>query len=78
MRAYKLYENMRSLGLYNLAEDQTTPGMGISKSDWSIFTSHHVAATFDHLLVGDPERGDVLSFIESLKGSIVEVPERKW
>ena len=46
-------------------------GMGISESDWSLFTSH-VAAALDHLSVGDPERGDVLGFIESLKGDIVE------
>jgi hemoglobin len=51
--------------------------MGISESDWSIFTSH-VADAPDHLSVGDPERGDVLGFIESLMGDIVEVPERKW
>jgi hemoglobin len=46
-------------------------GMGISESDWSLFTGH-VAAALDHLSVGDPERGDVLGFIESLKGDIVE------
>lgn len=46
-------------------------GMGISESDWSLFTDH-VAAALDHLSVGDPERGDVLGFIESLKGDIVE------
>jgi hemoglobin len=46
-------------------------GMGISKSDWSLFTDH-VAAALDHLSVSDPERGDVLGFIESLKDDIVE------
>lgn len=46
-------------------------GMGISESDWSLFTGH-VAAALDHLSVSDPERGDVLGFIESLKGDIVE------
>jgi hemoglobin len=46
-------------------------GMGISESDWSLFTGH-VAAALDHLSVGNPERGDVLGFIESLKGDIVE------
>ena len=46
-------------------------GMGISESDWSLFTGH-VAAALDHLSVGDPERGDVLGFVESLKGDIVE------
>jgi len=46
-------------------------GMGISDSDWALFTGH-IAASLDHLSVGDPERGDVLGFIESLKGDIVE------
>jgi hemoglobin len=46
-------------------------GMGISESDWSLFTGH-VAAALDHLSVSDPERGDLLGFIESLKGDIVE------
>jgi hemoglobin len=46
-------------------------GMGIGESDWSLFTGH-VAAALDHLSVGGPERGDVLGFIESLKGDIVE------
>jgi hemoglobin len=46
-------------------------GMGISESDWSLFTGH-VAAALDHLAVSDPERGDLLGFIESLKGDIVE------
>ena len=46
-------------------------GMGISENDWSLFTDH-VAAALDHLTVGEPERGDVLGFIESLKGDIVE------
>jgi len=46
-------------------------GMGINESDWSLFTGH-VAAALDHLSVGDPEREDVLGFIESLKGDIVE------
>jgi hemoglobin len=54
----------------------THEGMGVSESDWSIFTSH-VADALDHLSVADPERGDVLGFIESLKGDIVEVPGRK-
>ena len=49
----------------------THAGMGISESDWSLFTGH-VAAALDHLSVSDPERGDVLGFIESLKGDIVE------
>ncbi len=46
-------------------------GMEISQSDWSLFTNH-IAAALDNLSVGEPERGDVLGFIESLKGDIVE------
>ena len=49
----------------------THEGMAISESDWSLFTGH-VAAALDSLSVGEPERGDVLGFIESLKGDIVE------
>jgi hemoglobin len=49
----------------------THDGMGISESDWSLFTGH-VGAALDHLSVGDPERGDLLGLIESLKGDIVE------
>ena len=45
-------------------------GMGVSESDWSLFTGH-VAASLDHLGAGEPERGDVLGFMESLKGDIV-------
>ena len=44
-------------------------GMGISDSDWSLFTGH-VAAALDNLSVGEPERGEVLGFMESLKGDI--------
>lgn len=49
----------------------THVGMRISDSDWSLFMGH-VAAALDHLSVADPERGDVLGFIESLKGDMVE------
>ncbi len=42
-------------------------GKGINEGDWSLFTGH-IAAALDHLSVGEPERGDVLGFIESLKG----------
>ena len=46
-------------------------GMGISDVDWEIFVGH-LGDTLDHLGVGNPERGDVLGFIESLKADIVE------
>ena len=46
-------------------------GMRISESDWSLFTGH-MAASLDNLSVGEPERGEVLGFMERLKGDIVE------
>ena len=46
-------------------------GMEIGESDWSLFTGH-MAASLDTLSVGEPERGEVLGFMESLKGDIVE------
>ena len=46
-------------------------GMGINDSDWSLFMGH-IAAALDNLSVGEPTRGDVLGFMESLKGEIVE------
>jgi len=49
----------------------THEGMGISESDWSLFTGH-IAAAPDSLSVGDPERNDVLEFIDILKDEIVE------
>ena len=47
-------------------------GMGISESDWNIFIGH-VEATLDHFGVPEPERSDVLGFIDSTKAEIVEV-----
>ncbi len=49
----------------------THKGMGIGESDWTVFTGH-IAAALDNLSVGEPERGDVLGFMESLKGEVVE------
>ncbi|MCW8914600.1 MAG: group 1 truncated hemoglobin [Magnetovibrio sp.] len=46
-------------------------GMGIDEEDWSRFTNH-VAEALDSLSVADPERGDVLGFIDSLKADIVD------
>lgn len=45
-------------------------GMGTGESDRPLFTGR--LAVLDHLSVGGPERGDVLGFIETLKGDIVE------
>ena len=46
-------------------------GMGISESDWSAFMGH-VNATLDKFQVPEPERGEVLAFIESTKADMVE------
>ncbi|MDA0305336.1 MAG: group 1 truncated hemoglobin [Proteobacteria bacterium] len=46
-------------------------GMGISDSDWSTFIGH-IEASLDHFGVADPERSDVLGFIDSTKADIVE------
>jgi hemoglobin len=46
-------------------------GTGINESDWYIFMGHVVAA-LDNLSVGEPEHGDVLGFMESLKDDIVD------
>ncbi len=59
--------------MYYTGRDMTLThrGMGIDESDWSLFTGH-IAAALDNLGVGEPERGDVLGFMESLKGEVVE------
>jgi hemoglobin len=49
----------------------THAGMRLSDSDWSIFIDH-LKATLDSFSLPDQERNDVLGFIESLKGDIVE------
>jgi len=46
-------------------------GMGISERDWALFTGH-IAAALDPLSLGEPERGELLDFIESHMGDIVE------
>ena len=48
-------------------------GMGISESDWNVFMRHG-AATLDHLEVPARETEEVLAFLTSLKGEIVEKP----
>jgi hemoglobin len=59
--------------MYYTGRDMTLThvGMEISDSDWTLFTGH-VAAALDSLGVGEPERGDVLGFMDSLKDEIVE------
>jgi hemoglobin len=46
-------------------------GMRIDDGDWRIFIGH-VAATLDSFKVPAAERADVLGFIESTKGDIVD------
>ena len=59
--------------LYYTGRDMPTShkGMGITARDWEVFIGH-VQATLNKFKVPVRERGDVLSFIESLKASIVE------
>jgi len=46
-------------------------GIGISDSDWDVFT-RHVVATLDHFDVQGREREEFLAAAASLKGDIVE------
>ncbi len=46
-------------------------GMRISKADWECFM-RHVEATLDDFSVPSAERGEVLAFVESTRGDIVE------
>ena len=49
----------------------THKGMNIDNEDYDRLIGH-LSDTFDGFGVGDPEKGDVLGFIESLRGEIVE------
>jgi hemoglobin len=46
-------------------------GMGISESDWSAFMAH-LGATLDAFQVLQPERGEVVAFVQSTKLDMVE------
>ena len=46
-------------------------GMGISQSDWTLFVGH-LNATLDHFDLLRQEHSDVVGFIESTKGDLVE------
>ena len=46
-------------------------GLGISASDWEVFM-RHVAAALEKFAVPATERGEVLAFLTSLQGDIVE------
>lgn len=49
----------------------THRGMRISESDWNVFLGH-AAATLAKFQVGEPERRDVVAFVQSLKKDCVE------
>ena len=59
--------------LYYRGRDMATShrGMGINESDWEIFLNH-VKATLTKFAVPERERGEALTFIQSLKKDIVE------
>jgi hemoglobin len=46
-------------------------GLGISESDWQV-TAGYLSATLEKLHVPAPEKQEVLTFVSSLKGDIVE------
>ncbi len=50
----------------------THKGMGINEKDWSNFLTH-VNATLNHFQLPEKGKGDVLGFIESLKGEVVTI-----
>jgi hemoglobin len=60
--------------LYYTGRDMKTSheGMRISESDWSAFRGH-LDATLDAFQVPQPERDQVVAFIESTRSDIVEV-----
>lgn len=49
-------------------------GMGITDSDWTRF-SQHLQETLSHFALPEPERSEVLAFIESTKPDIVDAPQ---
>jgi len=60
--------------MYYTGRDMKTShkGMQISESDWSTFIGH-INATLDAFKVPQPERNEVVAFIQSTKPDIVEV-----
>jgi hemoglobin len=46
-------------------------GLGIGDSDWQVFMQH-AAATLEQLSVPAKEKDEVLTFLTSLKGDIIE------
>jgi hemoglobin len=60
--------------MYYTGRDMKTShvGMQVSEGDWSAFMAH-VEAALDALSVPEPERGEVVAFIQSTQADIVEV-----
>ena len=60
--------------LYTGRDMKTThKGMGIGEDDWRRLLGH-LSTTLDSFDVPEPEKSDVLAFIDSTKAEIVEVP----
>ena len=59
--------------MYYVGRDMKTShkGMGISESDWGRFLGH-LQETLGKFAVPAQERGEVLSFIESLKKDVLD------
>jgi hemoglobin len=59
--------------LYYKGRDMKTShtGMRISEGDWSAFLGH-LLATLDAFQVPEAERDEVVAFVQSTKGDIVE------
>ncbi len=51
----------------------THRGMRIDEGDWAIFMGH-AAATLSKLQVHEVEQREIVQFLQSLKGEIVETP----
>jgi len=59
--------------LFYTGRDMATShkGMGVTEDDWTAFMGH-LKTTLDEFKVPEPERGEVIAFIESTKADIVE------
>lgn len=58
--------------VYNGRDMKTShAGLGISESDWQV-TVGHLITTLEHFNVPEQEKQEVLVFVSSLKGDIVE------
>jgi len=59
--------------VYYTGRDMRTShdGLGISESEWQVLMRHAIAS-LDRFEVPEKEKGEVLSFLDSLKGDIVE------